>query len=140
MIYLLDLNYTLVGNSPQRGTPPVRPFIRQIEQEKYRQWLVELLRPHRVILITARPDRYREPTLARIRELTGWEPMDAYFADINSRPHMIKEHLLEDYIFPKYGRDGYFGLESNPHTRAMYKRKGIDAVRVNDQEMIWLPR
>lgn len=140
MIYLLDLNYTLVGNSPQRGTPPVRPFIRQIEQEEYRQWLVELLRPHRVILITARPDRYREPTLARIRELTGWEPMDAYFADINSRPHMIKEHLLEDYIFPKYGRDGYFGLESNPHTRAMYMRKGIDAVRVNDQEMIWLPR
>lgn len=139
MIYLLDLNYTLVGNSPQRGTPPVRPFIRQIEQEQYRQWLVELLRPHRVVLITARPDRYREPTLARIREQTGWAPMDAYFADINSRPHMIKEHLLEDYIFPKYGRGGYFGLESNPHTRAMYKRKGIDAVRVNDQEMIWLP-
>ena len=140
MIYLLDLNYTLVGNSPQRGTPPLRPFIRQIEQEEYRQWLVELLRPHRVILITARPDRYREVTVARITDRTGWTPMDAYFADINSRPHMIKEHLLEDHIFPKYGRDGYFGLESNPHTRAMYKRKGIDAVRVNDQEMIWLPR
>ena len=103
MIYLLDLNYTLVANSPARGAPPIRPFIRQIEREEYRQWLVELLRPHRVILITARPDRYREITLARIYERTGWSPMDAYFARIKSRPHMIKEQLLRNCIFPKYG-------------------------------------
>lgn len=95
MIYLLDLNYTLVENSPKRGTPPIRPFIRQIEQEEYRQWLVDLLRPHRVILITARPNRYQEVTLARIAEKTGWSPMDAYFAEISSRPHQIKEHLLK---------------------------------------------
>jgi len=139
VIYLLDLNYTLVANSPKRGAPPVRPFIRQIEQEEYRQWLVELLRPHRVILITARPERYREVTLARIEEKTGWSPMDAYFAQISSRPHFIKEHLLETCIFPEYGQDGYFGLESNPMTRAMYARKGIMSVRVSDQEMMWLP-
>ncbi|MEE4211282.1 MAG: hypothetical protein V2I43_18690, partial [Parvularcula sp.] len=85
-IILLDLNYTLVANSPKRGEPPIRPFIRQIEQEEYRQWLIELLRPHRVILITARPNRYQEVTLARIKEKCGWEPMDAYFAEISSRP------------------------------------------------------
>ncbi|MGB1127627.1 MAG: hypothetical protein ACPG3X_04575 [Opitutales bacterium] len=47
VIYLLDLNYTLVANSPKRRDPPIRPFIRQIEQEAYRQWLIELLRPTR---------------------------------------------------------------------------------------------
>jgi len=141
MIYLLDLNYTLVANSPQRGSTPIRPFIRQIEQEEYRQWLIELLRPHQVILITARPNRYREVTLDRIKEKCEWEPMDAYFAEISSRPHMIKEHLLMTYILPKYGKDGsgYFGLESNPHTRGMYGRHGINAIRVSNQELMWIP-
>ena len=138
MIYLLDLNYTLVANSPKRGDPPIRPFIRQIEQEEYRRWLIELLRPHPVILITARPNRYQEVTLARIKDKCGWEPMDAYFAEISSRPHMIKEHLLKTYILPKYGAEGsgYFGLESNQHTRAMYARYGITAIRVTDQELM----
>jgi hypothetical protein len=137
MIYLLDLNYTLVANSPQRGTPPVRPFTRQLEQEEYRQWLVDLLRPHRVILITARPARYREATLARIKRKCGWEPIDAYFAEISSYPHLIKEHLLKTHIFPKYGAEGsgYFGLESNPRTRAMYARYGIRAIRVTEDEL-----
>jgi hypothetical protein len=139
MIYLLDLNYTLVGNSPKHGTPPIRPFIRQIEQEEYRQWLVDLLRPHQVILITARPDRYREATLQRIAEKTDWSPMDAYFAEISARPHQIKEHLLKNRIFPKYGKGGYFGLESNPMTRGMYAQYGIGAVRVTDQELMMLP-
>ncbi len=139
MIYLLDLNYTLVGNSPKRGEPPLRPFIRQLEQETYRGWLVDLLRPHHVILITARPRRYREATLERIKAQADWQPMDAYFAEIEARPPQIKEHLLNAHIFPKYGSEGYFGLESNPHTRAMYARYGINAVRVSDQEMMWLP-
>ena len=117
MIYLLDLNYTLVANSPKRGDPPIRPFIRQIEQEEYRQWLIELLRPHPVILITARPNRYQEVTLARIKDKCGWEPMDAYFAE----------------------GSGYFGFESNPHTRAMYARCGINAIKVTDQELMWIP-
>lgn len=139
MIYLLDLNYTLVANSPPLGSKPIRPFIRQIEQEEYRQWLVELLRPHKVILITARPDRYKEKTLTRITECTDWFPMDVYFAQIQSRPQFIKEHLLRNYIFPKFGETGYFGLESNPHTRDMYTRYGIEAIRVTDQELLKLP-
>ena len=132
MIYLLDLNYTLIANSPSRGTRPIRPFIRQIEEEEYRQWLVELLRPHKVILITARPDRYRESTLQRIKKKTGWSPMDAYFAEIRFRPHLIKEHLLKTYIFPKYGISGYYGFESNPMTRGMYLQYGICSVKVTD--------
>ena len=36
-IALVDLNYTLVENSPKWGAPKIYPFIRQIEQEIYRQ-------------------------------------------------------------------------------------------------------
>ena len=113
-----------MANSPKRGDPPIRPLIKQIEQEEYRRWLIELLRPHQVILITARPNRYQEVTLARIKGKCGWEPMDAYFAEISSRPHMIKEHLLKTYILPKYGEEGsgYFGLESNPHAHPRHVR------------------
>lgn len=132
MIYLLDLNYTLVANSPPYGDKPIRPFIRQIKQEEYRQWLVELLRPHKVILITARPDRYREVTLKRIAAKTGWSPMDAFFGRIRARPHIIKEDLLLNHVFPKYGRDGYFALESNPRTQAMYRRYSIPYFRITD--------
>jgi hypothetical protein len=139
VIYLLDLNYTLVANSPKFGAPPTRPFIKQIDQELYREWLIDLLRPHTVILITARPNRYQEVTLARINEQCHWQPIDAYFAEISSRPPMIKKHLLETYIFPKYGQSGFFGLESNPQTRSMYAQFEIPAIRVTDQASFVLP-
>ena len=53
MIILLDLNYTLVSNNPARGTTPER-MEKRLANEQYRQWLVELVRPHTVVLITAR--------------------------------------------------------------------------------------
>ena len=119
---LVDLNYTLVGNSPKWGEPRITPFSRQIEQETYRQWLVDFLRDKYAILITARPARYREQTLERILSQTGWQPQETYFAEISAPPPEIKEHLLLNYIFPKHGRngDGFFGIESNPKTRDMY--------------------
>lgn len=127
MKYLVDLNYTLVGNSPKWGEPRITPFSRQIEQETYRQWLVDFLRDKYAILITARPARYREQTLERILAQTGWQPQEAYFAEISAPPPEIKEDLLLLYIFPKYGRNGddFFGIESNPKTRAMYGKYGI---------------
>ena len=131
MIYLLDLNFTLVGNSAPHGTRQ-EPMSKRMKTEIYRQWLVEMLRPHQVILITARPDRWKEPTMARIAELTGWEPMDAYFDDgVIRTPPAIKRHILIDLIFPKYGRGEYYGIESNPKTRAVYAAFGIPSVWVN---------
>ncbi len=133
-IALVDLNYTLVENSPKWGAPKIYPFIRQIEQETYRQWLVDFLRDKYAILITARPQKYREATLERIKLLTDWQPQEAYFAEISAPPPEIKEHLLLNYIFPKHGRNGedYFGIESNPKTRAMYLRYGIKSLRAED--------
>ena len=134
MKYLVDLNYTLVGNSPKWGEPRITPFSRQIEQETYRQWLVDFLNDKYAILITARPARYREQTLERILSQTGWQPQEAYFAEISATPPEIKEDLLLRYIFPKHGRNGedYFGIESNPKTRAMYLRYDIYSVKAED--------
>ncbi len=133
-IALVDLNYTLVENSPKWGAPKIYPFIRQIEQETYRQWLVDFLRDKYAILITARPARYREQTLERILSQTGWQPQEAYFAEISATPPEIKEDLLLRYIFPKHGRNGkdYFGIESNPKTRAMYLCYNIESLRAED--------
>ena len=133
-IALVDLNYTLVENSPKWGAPKIYPFIRQIEQETYRQWLVDFLRDKYAVLITARPQKYREATLERIKLLTNWQPQEAYFAEISATPPDIKEDLLLRYIFPKHGRNGedYFGIESNPKTRAMYLCYNIESLRAED--------
>lgn len=133
-IALVDLNYTLVENSPKWGAPKIYPFIRQIEQETYRQWVVDFLRDKCAILITARPIRYKEQTLARIFSQTNWQPQEAYFAEISATPPDIKEDLLLRYIFPKHGRNGedYFGIESNPKTRAMYLCYNIESLRAED--------
>lgn len=134
MKYLVDLNYTLVGNSPKWGEPRITPFSRQIELETYRQWLVNFLRDKYAILITARPIRYKEQTLARIFSQTNWQPQEAYFAEISATPPEIKEDLLLRYIFSKHGKNGedFFGIESNPKTRAMYERYGIKSLSEKD--------
>ena len=131
MIILLDLNYTLVANSPKRGTTPP-PMAVRLRTERYRQWLVELVCPHHVILITARPNRWREPTLARILELTRWIPQEAFFAESGpGGPPGIKQRILMAHVFPRHGHHAaYFAIESNPRTRAMYVRHGIEAVPV----------
>lgn len=141
MIYLLDLNYTLVSNSPDRNTKRPKVFTDQIDGEEYHQWLIELLRPHKVIMITARPDKYREYTLARILEKTGWQPMEAYFNTHNERPPISKKRALETFVFHKHGADGtqYYGLESNPMTRNMYAKFGIKSQRLGSEADFVLP-
>lgn len=131
MIYLLDLNYTLVENSHQKA----RPFLLQIQQERYRQWLVDLLQPHRVFLITARPVNYQEVTLDRITQTTGWCPERAYFNTLNLSPPNIKRHWLTSVLLPEFGTEPFYGLESNPVTRSMYAEYGIPSVKVTGE--IW---
>ena len=117
MKYLLDLNQTLVDR--EKDAPRIRPFELQIECETYRQWLVEILCNSYVILITARPVKYKQMTLERILSLTNWQPQEAYFAEIKTLPHLKKEHLLRKYILPRLKPAELFGIESNPKTRAI---------------------
>ena len=44
-------------------------------------------------------------------------------------PPTFKESALRRFVFPKHGQDGaiYYAVESNPKTRAMYGRYGIQA-------------
>jgi len=126
-IILLDLNYTLVSN--QKQTRMLRPLSVRLKAEDYRKDLIEAIKPNRVIIITARPQYQGQDSLVNIEKKTGWKPMEAYFNDLDLEPPLIKESILERFIFPKYGKDGkqYFAVESNPRTRAMYFRHGIAA-------------
>ncbi len=127
MIYLLDLNYTLVSN--QATTRDIRPFSARLEAEEYRQDLVDAIKDETVLIITARPDYQGKESLANVLKKTGWNPQDAWFNDLNLDPPSIKESILQRFVFPKYGTDAaqYFAIESNPKTRAMYAKYGIKA-------------
>lgn len=126
MIILLDLNYTLVENSDERQSP----FTKQIALERYRAWLVELLKPHHVILMTARPAMYEAATLASIKAKTGWMPQEAYFNRYGVAPPLAKDRMLKEHVLPKHGQADYLAIESNPQTHAMYARHGIRSVKI----------
>jgi hypothetical protein len=132
-IILLDLNYTLVANSPAHGTTPER-MDKRLANERYRQWLVDLVRPHTVVIITARPETWMFRTLERIEEQTGWRPQDAFFAPKGWwNPPAIKEHLLHKKVFPGHGRyTRYLAIESNPSSRRMYSMFRIRSLWVDE--------
>jgi len=135
-IVLLDLNYTFVENQAETAKLGGEDFGRRLEFERYRRWLLDVVRDGHVILITARPEKYRGRTLARIDSLLGWKPDEAYFNEQDLPPAVCKQQVLLTRIFPKYGRpsDGtfYLAVESNPRTAFMYAGYGIPALRVWD--------
>ena len=126
-ICLLDLNYTLVRN--QKETRLLRPFTRRMEAEEYRLNLIEAVRDDYVIIITARPDHQMLQTMENIKRKTGWQPQEWYFNDIDADPPAFKKSALQRFVFPRHGQEGalYYAVESNPQTRAMYARFGIEA-------------
>ena len=126
-ICLLDLNYTLVRN--QKETRLLRPFTRRMEAEEYRLDLIEAVRDDYVIIITARPEHQMLQTMENIKRKTGWQPQEWYFNDIDANPPAFKKSALQRFVFPRHGQDGtqYYAVESNPRTRAMYARFGIEA-------------
>ena len=122
MIILLDLNYTLVENSDEK----LKPFINQIEAERYRAWLVNLIKPHHVILMTARPKIHHAATITSIEHKTGWQPDEAYFNAYGLAPPLAKERMLKEHVLPRWENSkDFLAIESNPQTRAMYARYGI---------------
>lgn len=122
MIYLLDLNYTLVENSTQKRSP----FIAQIAGEQYRRALIDRLQSERVFLLTARLSKYREATLASIKVKTGWLPERAFFNSYGLPPPDAKQEMLKA-ILPEFPGEVFFGIESNPRTRVMYAKHGINS-------------
>ena len=130
-ICLLDLNYTLVSN--QQSTRMIRPFSARMEAEEYRTELIDAIREDYVIIVTARPIYQAKQSLDNVFKKTGWRPQEWFFNDIDAAPPTFKESALQRFIFPKHGRnpDKYYAVESNPDTRAMYARYGIQASPYN---------
>lgn len=126
MKILLDLNYTLVENSDVK----IRPFTKQIEGERYSRQLLDRIKKYTIILITARPHLHRDATLKSIQDKLDWQPDAAFFNEHNLPPPTSKRRVLEEHIFPQFGKDpkGYVAIESNPQTRAMYASFGIVAL------------
>lgn len=123
-IILLDLNYTLVSNSATKRSP----FIRQISVEAYRADLAKAVAPGHVILITARPAKYRDPTLKSIaQKLGGWQPNAVAFNDTRMRPDAFKGRWCDEHLESVRGAEprAVIGIESNPRTRAAYDKRGI---------------
>lgn len=122
MIYLLDLNYTLVANSDKKE----KPFYKQIQHEVYRSDLIEKIKDDTVLLVTARPKYYKPHTLKSIEEKTDLQLADVYFNE-GYAPPIWKEKALLNNIFPTYGEHTaqYMAIESNPKTRNMYMKYEI---------------
>lgn len=142
-IILLDLNYTLVANSYLKRQQGQMSYDNKIRQETYRPWLIELIRPYKVLLCTVRHERYRDLTLGRIFDLTGWKPDEAYFNPTdNYHGGTVKRIYLETHIFPKYGKPDtqtYFAVESAKETKAMYQQLGIASASVTNTPWASLP-
>jgi hypothetical protein len=144
-VILLDYVATLVANGHERSkyAGRGRPYTDWIEQERYRDWLVDLLRQtsSTVLLVTARSQKYREPTMARMRHaLGGWMPAACYFNVHDVQPPQAKLTACETMIFPTYGppdRIRYLALESNASTRAMYAKIGVHATPVPYAAPAW---
>lgn len=125
-IILLDLNATYVENTSVHTLP----HSYNIQVERYRSWLTELLRPYYVIMLTARRERYKLDTLERILQLEHWVPNEAHFSPGGIRAPEAKDMMLRTHVYPKHGQNisggnSYIALESNAATRAMYARHGI---------------
>jgi hypothetical protein len=130
-IVLMDLNVALSSNFGEMRNYGFLDFVEN--HEKYHKWMVELLRPEFVILITARNIKWAIPTLKRISDETDWQPNKALFNDTGidgQDAPAIKEWQMVNRVFKKYGDDTsiYHAIESNRNTRAMYASLGIESV------------
>ena len=124
-IILLDLNYTLIANSKEIRTMPLD---KKIKSQNYETDLINLIKDNYVILITASPYRRSYKILRDIKEKTGFEP-DESFWNFGRQPPALKKYWMENEVIPQHGDDGdkYLAIESNPATRRMYKKLGIEA-------------
>lgn len=137
-VVLLDLNYTLVGNSHETM------YGQHYDRETYRGWLVDLLRASgaHVALVTVRPFRFLDRTLDRIAaQLGGWQPDEAHFNDRGWNAPAWKSHVLHDRILPRFRGRRILAVESNAEVHRVYERNGVPWCKVEKIER-WpsLPR
>lgn len=136
-IILLDLNYTLVENSQVHDLP----YTYHVHLERYRQWLVDMVKPYYVILYTVRPKHLEKETLHHLGILTGWQPQESIFNDKRANAETFKRHALENIILPKHGTDPsrYFAIESNEKVHRLLKEHKIRYARQSELTVAGIP-
>lgn len=124
-IILLDLNYTLIANSWKIRNDQLP---QKIYNRKYEHELVDLIKGHYVILITASPYYTSFDSLKHIEENTALKVDESYW-NFGKRPPALKKYWLEKAVIPTHGDDfsRYLAIESNSKTREMYQSFGIEA-------------
>ena len=124
-IILLDLNYTLISNSKEIRNLPLDE---KIKTQTYETELIDLIQDNYVILITASPYKRSHKILRDIKEKTGFEPDESYW-NFNRQPPVVKKYWMVSEVLPNHGDnpEQYLAIESNPATRSMYKKLGIEA-------------
>ena len=124
-IILLDLNYTLISNSKEIWNYPLD---KKIKSQEYETDLIDLIKDNYVILITASPYKRAHKILRDIKNKTGFEPDESYW-NFGRQPPVLKKYWMEEEVIPKHGEnpDRYLAIESNPATRKMYNKLGIEA-------------
>jgi hypothetical protein len=131
MIILLDLNYTLVANSRDTFSREL-PYEKRIEQETYREALIEMIKPHYVVLVTIRDKKYQKQTLERISTLTHWLPHECHFAPQPMSPPDWKEQVLKKLLARMDKNPAhYLAIESNEDNVKMYQRHGVLCLKVH---------
>lgn len=124
-IILLDLNYTLIANSKEIK---YLPLDEKIKSQRYEMDLISLIKDNYVILITASPYKRSFAILRDIKEKTGFVVDESYW-NFGLQPPMLKKYWMENAVLPEHGQDvdKYLAIESNPATRRMYNKLGIEA-------------
>ena len=124
-IILLDLNYTLISNSWDIRFDKLP---QKIHNKKYEHELVELIKDNYVILITASPYYTSFDSLKHIEENTNLRVNESYW-NFGKRPPELKRYWMMKAVIPTHGDDParYLAIESNPKTRLMYEKLGIEA-------------
>lgn len=90
--------------------------------------LISLIKDNYVILITASPYKRSFAILRDIKEKTGFVVDESYW-NFGLQPPMLKKYWMENAVLPEHGQDvdKYLAIESNPATRRMYNKLGIEA-------------
>ena len=124
-IILLDLNYTLIANSKEIK---YLSLDEKIKSQRYETDLINLIKDNYVILITASPYKRSFSILSDIKDKTGFDVDESYW-NFGLQPPKLKKYWMENAVLLKHGEDmdKYLAIESNPATRRMYDKLGIEA-------------
>lgn len=130
-IVILDLNTGLIDNwVPGRLT----------KGYTYRQWLVDEIKNHYVILVSSRLEHKGAETIRHIYEETGWVPNEWHFSPDQKFNRNLKRMFLLDRIFPKHGgpdkNQEYVAIEHDQHWRRFYAVYGVNNLWVEGDQIL----